>query len=469
MQNISNKYPILSESDPDSDKIFLTWPHKNCIFETSQDSAGTKSKEIFLNKATQRPEIENLLSPKTFSGFKRYTKDGVSEVAEFTGKDNLIIKGNNLPILSSLASIEAFSGKIKMIYIDPPYNTGNGGFNYNDTHNHSAWLTFMENRLSIAHKLLSDTGIIFISCDDEEFAYLKVLCDEIFGMENFITSLIWRKKAGGANDSADIAVEHEYILTYRKKLNGIYKIPLNPEALKNYKFSDDKEKTHGKYLLKDLNDKSLSDSPGLHYDIICPDGSALKADEHQWKCNYSTFMKRLKDDRIVFKKVKGKYKVYYKIYLNEEKGKLKYDAGGNIVQKGRNMSSILYDVALNKEGARDLKLMFDNEYPFAYPKPVKLIKALVRVATKEGDTVLDFFAGSGTTGQAVMEINHETKLNRNFILIEQLDCIEEITVKRNANYIKKNHSDESLIFFATEEGEITEKDKYLNGLFYSLK
>lgn len=448
-----NKIGLTVGDDFISDKkeVVLSWPYKDCVLEGGQTKEDQKRSEIFWNETLAPDEIDRLLSPKVFTNFKRYTKNGEEEVTSFSDNENYIIKGNNLLALHSLAHIKAFAGKIKLIYIDPPYNTGSDGFNYNDSFNHSSWLTFMKNRLEIAYKLLNDYGVIFISCDDREFAYLKVLCDEIFGRENFITSLIWRKKAGGGNDSTDIAVEHEYVLSYKKKFNGIYKLPLNKEALKNYKYSDFKENTHGKFSIKDLNDPSLSDSPGLHYDIECPDGTILSGDENQWKCNQATFLERLNDDRIIFKKVNDKYKVYYKIYLNEEKGRLKYDSNGNIVQKGRNLSSILYDVALNKEGTQNLKEVFNNQYPFDYPKPVNLIKTLIRVATKDDDLILDFFAGSGTTAQAVLELNAEDNSNRKFILIEQMDYVNKITAQRIINYLKLKNSNGNFIYCQLED------------------
>ena len=448
-----NKIGLISGDEFVADKkeVVLSWPYKDCVLEGGQTKEDQKRSEIFWNETLAPDEIDRLLSPKVFTNFKRYTKDGEEEVTTLSDNENYIIKGNNLLALHSLAHIKSFKGKVKLIYIDPPYNTGSDGFNYNDSFNHSSWLTFMKNRLEVAYTLLNDYGVIFISCDDREFAYLKVLCDEIFRRDNFITSLIWRKKAGGGNDSTDIAVEHEYVLSYKKKFNGIYKLPLSKESLKNYKYSDFKEQTHGKFSIKDLNDPSLSDSPGLHYDIECPDGSILSGDDNQWKCNKTTFLERLNDDRIIFKKINEKYKVYYKIYLNEEKGKLKYDANGNIVQKGRNLSSILYDVALNKEGTQNLKEVFNNQYPFDYPKPVNLIKTLIRVATKEDDLVLDFFAGSGTTAQAVLEVNSEDNSNRNFILVEQMEYADKITSKRIQNYLKLRSNNNSFIYCQIED------------------
>lgn len=426
-------------------EVVLDFPFKDCVLEGGQTKEDQKRQEIFWNETLAPDEIDRLFEPKVLTNWKRYDKDGEHEVKSISEDDNLIIKGNNLIALHSIKKV--YAGKVKLIYIDPPYNTGSDGFNYNDGFNHSSWLTFMKNRLEVAKELLSNDGIIYISCDDRENAYLKVLCDEIFERENFITNLIWRKKAGGGNDSHDIAVEHEYILAYRKKNNGIYKMPLDEKTLKSYNQKDEKFSTHGGFKTKDLNDPSLSDSAGLHFDIECPDGTVLKGTENQWKCNLETFKKRLNDNRIVFKKIGDKWKVHYKIYLNEEKGELRYNERGVVIPKGRNLSSILYDVALNKDGSNDIKKIFSGSKPFSYPKPVELIKTLILSATNDNDIILDFFAGSGTTGQAVLEVNSQFTTNRKFILIEQMNYIENITVKRIIKSLQKYNLPSSFLYF----------------------
>ncbi len=405
----------------------------------------------------------------SFINWKRYNKDGQIALTDLSEKDHYLIKGNNLSALKSLIPI--FKEKIKLICIDPPYNTGGNKFDYNDNRGHTAWIIFMEERLVVARKLLTDEGIIYIHCDDRENAYLKVLCDKIFGRKHFITNLIWRKKAGGANDSNDIAVEHEYILAYRKNKNGIYKIPLDVKTIASYRYEDEKLKTHGKYKIKDLNDPSLSDSSGLHYDIICPDGSILQANEHQWKCNKKTFEKRLNDNRIVFKKVKNRWKVYYKIYLNEQRGKLSYDDEGKLIPRGRNLSSILYNVALNKDGTTDIKKLFDGEKPFSYPKPVKLLKTLIQSASCPGDIVLDFFAGSGTTGQAVLELNQQYN-RRQFILIEQMNYINNVTVPRIVRSLDLYSSNDSFVYCELQQAEkskVSSKSQSYTKKLYTLR
>lgn len=413
----------------ESRDVVLSFPYKDCVLEGGQAREKEKREEVFWNETLAPDEIDRLFEPKVLTAWKRFTASGEQPVGKISDNENLLLKGNNLIALHTL--LRKFRGSVKLICIDPPYNTGNDGFNYHDRFSHSTWLTFMKNRLEAARELLNEDGILYIHCDDRENAYLKVLCDEIFGRDKFITNLIWRKKAGGANDSKDIAVEHEYILAYRKNRNGIFKMPLDEKTRASYKFEDEKLSTHGPYKTKDLNDKSLSDSPGLHYDITFPDGTVLSGAEHQWKCNRETFEKRLSDNRIVFKKSAKGPRCHYKIYLNEERGELRYDEQGNIIPRGRNLSSVLYNTALNKDGNTDLKKLFGKKV-FSYPKPVKLIRELLQSASGPGDLVMDFFAGSGTLGQAVMSLAAENPglSSRRFILVEQMDYIRSLTAPR---------------------------------------
>ena len=391
------------------------------------------------------------LAQKRSTGTLRPCKE---ESKNWDTTENLYIEGDNLEVLKLLQS--SYLNSIKMIYIDPPYNTGND-FVYTDDfadgiahykevtgqatksnpetagRYHTNWLNMMYPRLKLARNLLTNDGVIFISIDDNEVANLKKVCDEVFGEDNFITILVWKKKAGGANDSTDIAVEHEYIMCYKKRFNGISKIPLGEDRIKEYKFSDEKEETHGKYTIKNLNDKSLQDSKGLHYDIVCPDGTILKGSDNQWKCNKETYEERLRDNRIVFiKKGNGEWTCNYKIYLNEEKGKLRYDENGNVIKKGRNLSSLI-DNVLNRDGNDEIKNLF-SAYPFSYPKPSLLIKQLLLCASKRDSIILDFFSGSATTAHAVMQLNAEDGGNRKFIMVQLPEKTDEQSEAYKAGY-----------------------------------
>ena len=367
----------------------------------------------------------------------------------------------NLEALRHLKN--SYSGRIKCIYIDPPYNTGSDGFCYpdnfyddvetiktkfgvddstanailgmtsNKSNSHNAWLSFMYPRLLLAKELLSEEGCIFISIDDHEYANLKILCDIVFDEKNYMASVINRTKAGGSNDSNDIAVEHEYLLCYKKDYTVIGKIELNEKRLKEYKYEDEKIMTHGKYTLKNLNDKSLQDSKGLHFDILCPDGSYLKGSENQWKCNEETFKNRLNDNRIVFtKKSNGQWICNYKIYLNEEKGELVYDDDGNIRTRGQNLSSIQID---DLNGTDDFtSLGFDGKL-FKNPKPISMIEKLLQVSMKKEDIFLDFFCGSSSSIHSFL--NYLAKIHNccNYIAVQVKEEVKENLKRFEFNYI----------------------------------
>jgi len=198
-----------------SKEVVLSWPYKDCILEGGQEESEEKRKEIFHNEILAPDEIDRLLDPKVFTNFKRIDARGEHKVSEIKPNDNLIIKGNNLLVLHSLK--KRFVGKVKLIYIDPPYNTGNDEFKYNDNFNHSTWLTFMKNRLEIAKELLRDDGVIFVQIDNREQGHLKVLMDEIFDRDNFLTMITLKAKAGGGVGQESFLFDIcEYILIYAK-------------------------------------------------------------------------------------------------------------------------------------------------------------------------------------------------------------------------------------------------------------
>jgi adenine-specific DNA-methyltransferase len=424
----------------DDDRVVLNWPYKDCFLEGGQDTEDTKRNEIFWNEALAPDEITRLLKPKVLSGAQKFDEKGnKAKKFDLSENNNLIIKGNNLLALHTLKS--RYGSRVDVIYIDPPYyfdeNKASDTFSYNSNFKLSTWLTFMKNRLEISKKLLSSKGVIFISTNDEGVYYLKMLCDEVFGNEKYITNFIWKKRAGGGNDSEGVAMDHEYILCYGN-VAGLRKLEFNEEQLKKYEFKDSKITTHGPYSLKNLHDSSLQDSKGLHHDIVCPDGSILLGKDYQWKCNKVTFDERNEDDRIVFSQDKnGKWRVQYKIYLYENKGQLIYDENGKIIQKGIIPNAMLDSVASNSDGTKDLKTLFPEvKKVFSYPKPVKLLKHLLKIVDNKNAIVLDFFAGSGTTAHATLDLNKEDGGNRLFVLIEQMDYIETLTVERIKRAIK---------------------------------
>lgn len=310
-----------------------------------------------------------------------------------------LIKSDNFQALNSL--MPKYQDKIDLIYIDPPYNTGGDGFVYTDKFNHSSWLTMMNNRLDLAKEFLKNSGSIFISIDDNEQARLKILCDEVFGEENFVANIVWRKRAGGGNDSNHIATEQEYINIYAKNIDYLETYGIGRPDISKYK-----QDGLGYYLEKPLNDTSLRDSPGLHYDIKLPNGKILKGSEHQWKMSENTFYSRLERSEIIFK---NNNKVYYKHYI---------DVTSNLVP-----SSIWYDFVLNADATSEIKQYFENKI-FDTPKPEKLLKRICDIGSNQDSVVLDFFSGSGTTLAAAH------KLGRKWLGVEMGEHFYKVIIPR---------------------------------------
>lgn len=310
-----------------------------------------------------------------------------------------LIKSDNFQALNTL--MPKYQGKIDLIYIDPPYNTGNDDFIYADKFNHASWLSMMNNRLELSKNILNDKGSIFVSIDDNEQANLKLLMDSVFGDENFVSNIIWRKRAGGGNDSKHIAIEQDYILTYGKEISLLNTNGISRPSINKYK-----QDSNGYYTEKPLNDTALQDSAGLHYDIKLPNGKILKGNEHQWKMAESTFLARLERDEIIFK---PNDKVYYKHYI---------DISSNLVP-----ASIWYDLALNADATQDIKHLFGDKN-FDTPKPERLINRIAEIASKKDSIILDFFAGSGTTCAVAL------KLGRKFLGVEMGEHFYKVVLPR---------------------------------------
>ncbi|OIO80205.1 hypothetical protein AUJ84_04130 [Candidatus Pacearchaeota archaeon CG1_02_32_132] len=357
---------------------------------------------------------------------------------------NLFIEGDNLEVLKLLQ--KSYNEKIKMIYIDPPYNTGHD-FVYKDKFGqqlddylkltgqvdeegkalstntdadgryHSNWMNMMYPRLFLARNLLKEEGVIFISIDDNEVDNLKKVCNEIFGEENLVAQLVWKKKAGGGNDTKYFAIDHEYILCYAKNIISMGRlwIGLTEEQRSKYVLKDEFFDERGPYQLKNLYQGSIAeDRPNLKYPITCPDGSKLHKKKdgglYRWRWEESRFLEGVKDSKIEFKKINGEWQVFTKQYL--------YDGedGDERMTKPR---SILLKEGMTRDGKEELKSLFDKP-PFDFPKPTKLIKHLMSIMTNSDsdEIILDFFAGSGTTAHAVLELNKEENGRRKFILVQ---------------------------------------------------
>ncbi|MCK4735729.1 MAG: site-specific DNA-methyltransferase [Methanophagales archaeon] len=326
---------------------------------------------------------------------------------------NILIEGDNYHALSVLNYTH--KGKIDVICIDPPYNTGSKNeWKYNDhyvdkedAYRHSKWISFMEKRLRLAKKLLKRTGIVFISIDDNEIAQLKLLCNEIFWEKNFIEQLVWKNKYGaGAKTKGFISI-HEYILCYSN--GGVTDIQssLGESELAKHSKKDEKYSIRGGYRTQPLMTRSLGDRPNLVYPVKYK-GKEIWPDK-QWVWSKERMEKAIKNNEVEFTQRKdGTYGIRAKQYLKDEQGN---------IRKGKPLSIV--EGFFTQEGTKDIFTLF-NKNVFAFPKPKNLLKYLINldINGKENKKaiILDFFAGSGTTAHAVLELNNEDKGNRRFIL-----------------------------------------------------
>jgi adenine-specific DNA-methyltransferase len=436
-------------------EVALVWPYKDCVLEGGQSREEDKREEIFFNEVLAQDEINQLLEPKVFTNAKTFspltpeggTFEGFTRNEEGTITDNLIIKGNNLLALHSLK--EEFTGKVKLIYIDPPYNTGGDSFKYNDNFNHSTWLTFMKNRLGVARELLSDDGFVFISIDDNEHPYLRLVCDEIFGRANFVSDIIIQSNKGG-RDYLKIAKSHEFLICYQKtidsEINEIEKTDLI------HKYKDSK----GGFSIRELRNRNPKFHKGNRPNLFYPFYVNENIKDENGFCAVSIVSAEgFEIEAVPLNSVGkescwrwGKPKAESNINVNLDKTELvakqKSDGGWNVYEKHRKtngkVKSIWDDSLVRTEaGTKELRKLLVNP-AFQFPKPVELIKRIILMASNEGDVILDFFGGSGTTAQAVLEINQETEDSRNFIICEQLDYVETITVERIKKVIENNKS-----------------------------
>lgn len=407
------------------DDVVLAFPFKDTVFAGGQEKDDQKSKENFLHGIINANEVARLLEPKVMTNIKRYSKDGIETNPTITENDNLIIKGNNLLALHSLLDkadgTPLYRGKVKLIYIDPPYNTGNNSFNYNDNFSHSTWLTFMKNRLEVVREFLRDDGVIYISLDDKEFHYCKVLSDEIFGRENFVGNIAWESKTKSQNtkDSYNkLQPKVEHILVYTKQ--SCRRFNLVSKGEKEYPLSDSNG-NYREYVLETMNAEDVRGRSTMIFDIegiVPPQGK-------QWKLGKDSideFTGRgdlfIRDNKVVIKK-----------RPEDENTEITEPFWGFLSK----------EIGTAESAKKELsEILGTKSHGFDTVKPVELIKRLVFHASDKDDIILDFHAGSGTTAHAVLDLNKEDGGNRKFILIEQMDYIETITRKRVKKVIEKN-------------------------------
>ena len=384
--------------------VVLNFPYKDSILKagmSKEDVSKEDATESFLNEIVAREEIDVLLDEKILKNAKKYDKNGSSPVSEIKDTDNLIIKGNNLLALHSLK--KRFAGKIKSIIIDPPYyfkkTKSSDAFNYNSNFKLSTWLVFMKNRLDVAKEMLSDEGLCIIIIGEEGYAQLKLLADNILGGDKYIGTISWRKSDNQAN-IGEFAKVTDYILIYKKSSGKLNKLPLTDKARKEYRYSDE----NGYFRRQILLDKTRGK---YNYELTTPTGKKL----------YGPWMKekeeieRLDNLGKIYWTRGGQEQPYGKLYLQDSEGQIPNDFWDN-------------SFGTNQRGAEEIRELFSGDRLFDFPKPERLIYNLIKISSEEGDLVLDFFMGSGTTAA----VAH--KMNRQYIGIEQMDYIETVAVER---------------------------------------
>lgn len=440
------------------EKIAALFP--NCITEMPDEEHSTPEKKVY-KRAVNFELLKQMLSPDVVDGDEAYEftwvgkkaaiveankpirktlRPCMAESKDWDTTENLYIEGDNLEVLKLLQ--ESYLGKVKMIYIDPPYNTGNDFiyaddfkmeseewkvesgewseegdrlFKNTDTNGrfHSDWCSMIYSRLMLARNLLTDDGVIFISIDDNEVDNLRKICSEVFGATNFIATYLKQSKVGGGSDSKFVVKEHEYCLVYAKNINLTAEmfIEHNEEYLKRYKEIDEK----GRFFWDTFARPGLKNP--IHYDIIAPDGTVLN---YGWIHGKERFEQEQKEGIVrIVKKKDGSWSVQFKQYLN---------------LSGKKPRSMTMDFGGSIEGKNEVGSVFESEKTFSYPKSTKFIKTLLSTIDCKDSLILDFFSGSATTAHAVMQLNAEDGGHRKFIMVQLPEKCDEKSEAYKAGY-----------------------------------
>lgn len=448
------------------EKIGALFP--NCVTEMLDEEKSTPDKKVY-KKAVNFDILKQMLSEDVIEGDEAYEftwvgkkesiveankpirktlRPCIEESLNWNDTENLYIKGDNLEVLKILQ--ESYLGKVKMIYIDPPYNTGND-FIYNDDFKmsrdeyaedkgeydddgnrlfkntesngrfHSDWCSMIYPRLMLARNLLSDDGVIFISIDDNEQGNLKKICDEVFGAENFIAQVIWKKKYGIQNDALYFSNNHDFVIVYSKNKNTYHQnlLPRSSEMDARYKNPDNDPRgawTSGDLSVGRVTEKDI-------YPIITPSGrEVFPPAGNSWRFSREKMNELVEDNRIWFGEDGGNVP-RYKRFLSE-------------VKQGRTCSTIweYEEVSHTDKAKKDLKNLFEGKSFFDYPKPIELIYRSLILGTNKSDIILDFFSGSSTTAHAVMQLNAEDGGNRKFIMVQLQEQTDEKSEAYKAGY-----------------------------------
>lgn len=471
---MSNKLPLQTPNltSQNIDKIAALFP--NCITEMLDEEKSTPDHKVY-KRGINFELLKQMLSPDVVDGDEAYEFTWVGKKASIVeankpirktlrpcpeesknwdDTENLYIEGDNLEVLKLLQ--ESYLGKVKMIYIDPPYNTGNDFiyaddfmrsqdeenrqmgmydedenrlFKNNDSNGrfHSDWCSMMYSRLMLARNLLTDDGAILISIDDFEQDHLRSLCDEIFGRSNYIDTLIWKKRYGGGAKEKYFVSLHEYVLVYCKNINSIGElfVPLtNESAERYYSKRDEKFETRGGYRTHPLEaGKAMDSRPNLVYPIPAPDGTEIWP-KRQWLWSKERTYEALKNNELEITSGKEGWVVSSKQYLRDSDGSI----------RPAKMLSIIDDI-YTQHGTNEMIQIFGNAKIFSYPKPSEFIKKLVSVMTSgNDDIVLDFFSGSASTAHAVMSLNAEDNKHRKFIMVQLPEPCDEKSEAYKAGY-----------------------------------
>jgi len=434
--------------------VELAWPYRDCVLEGDQTETGEARDEIFWNETLAPEEVDRLLHPKVLTGFEKHGEEGDVQPSDLSTDHNLFVRGNNLIALHSLK--ERVRGEVKLVYIDPPYNTGSDGFRYNDSFNHSSWLTFMKNRIEVARDLLRDDGAMFVQIDNHEQPYLEVLCNEIFGRENFVNKITVETRAPSGFKLVNPGVfsTAEYVLLYARDRSEWEYRPqyVAAEYDRNYnKVIPNRESKPEAWNIQSLRDyvateelgfssqseaRSQLDTAGFDYQVaefarknaervfrhaaIDDQGAGaetVEAKEESLGTEEVVVVEREDHpDRYVHD---GKEIVFY---ANKVR-----DVGGETVPT-KPLTDVWTDVAwegIANEGGVTLK---------KGKKPEALLERIISMSSEEGDLVLDFFSGSGTTPA----VAH--KMNRRYVAVEQLAYGDDGTVARLDNVIAGDDS-----------------------------
>jgi len=479
-------------------EVALLWPFRDCILEGGQSYEEKKREEIFFNEVLAQDEITQLLEPKVLTNAKLFDKNGERAFSGFTRDtnfnkkrglpedtitDNLVVKGNNYLALHSLK--KEFSGKVKLIYIDPPYNTGGSAdtFSYNNNFKHSTWLTYMKNRLEIAKNLLRDDGFIAITIDHVELFYLGSIADEIFGIDNRVGIVSIYINPKGRQHEKFFSASTEYMLVYAKDVNigQFNKTTIDKDKTDTFDLND----KHGRYRLDEFIRARTSTlrtvKPEFYYPIfVSPDLTDITTEqiesytpvypikkdtnkndtEFTWKIKQDSFEERLKKGDYVAKK-DGKKIIIYNKYREQQVFKNIWTDKKYFPEfKGTNLLK---------------KILGRNE--FSYPKSLYAITDTLKIMSGKNDIILDFHAGSGTTGHAALWLNKKDEGNRQFILVEQLEGHLKICNERNQKVLNHDNSPDSFIYFELkkynqtfiDEIEVAKDSKTLLQIWEQLK